>query len=51
MHSHRVLDNAEGILAGVGGEFLSGSGFEDEEPDTDFTPDIVTITPPNPRED
>jgi hypothetical protein len=47
MHPHIVLGNAEGILAGIGGEFLSGSGFENEEPDGDFTPDIVPQPPGN----
>lgn len=47
MHPHIVLDKAEGTLAAIGGEFLSGSGFENEEPDTDFAP----VTPANPRED
>jgi hypothetical protein len=51
MHFHKVWNDAEGTLASIGGEFLHGSGFENEDPDTDFAADIVTMIPANPRED
>ena len=46
-----VLDNAKVGLAEIGGEFLAGSGFENEEPESDFVADIITVTATNPRED
>jgi hypothetical protein len=51
MQIHTVLDNAEVVLAGIGGEVLVGSGFEDEDPDTDFAADVVTSIAANQRED
>ena len=51
MRIHKVLDNAEADLAGIGGEVLAGSGFENEEPDTDFAADVVTAIAGNQRED
>ena len=51
MQIHKVLNNAEVVLAGIGGELLAGSGFENEDPDTDFTADIVTAIAANQRED
>jgi hypothetical protein len=51
MQIHKVLDNAEADLAGIGGEVLAGSGFESEDPDTDFAADIVTAIAANQRED
>jgi hypothetical protein len=51
MQIHKVLDNAEADLAGIGGEVLAGSGFENEDPDTDFTADVVTAIVANQRED
>jgi len=51
MQIHKVLDNAEALLAGIGGEVLADSGFENEDPDTDFTADVVTVIGANQRED
>jgi hypothetical protein len=51
MQIHTVLDNAELVLAEIGGEGLTGSGFESEDPDTDFAADVVTPIPANQRED
>jgi hypothetical protein len=51
MQIHTVLDNAEAGLAGIGGEFLAGSGFENEDPDTDFVADVITPMAANQRED
>jgi hypothetical protein len=51
MQIHTVLDNAEAVLAGIGGELLAGSGFENDDPDTDFAADVVTPVAANPRED
>jgi hypothetical protein len=51
MQIHKVLDNAEADLAGIGGEVLAGSGFENEDPDTDFAADLVTPIAANQRED
>jgi hypothetical protein len=51
MQIHRVLDNAEADLAGIGGEVLAGSGFENEDPDTDFAADVVTAIEANQGED
>jgi hypothetical protein len=51
MQIHKVLDKAEADLAGVGGEVLAGSGFENEDPDTDFAADVVTAIAANQRED
>ena len=39
-----VLDNAKAGLAEIGGEFLTGSGFENEEPESDFATDVITVT-------
>jgi len=44
MQIHKFLNNAEPDLAGIGGEVLAGSGFENEDPDTDFAADVVPIT-------
>lgn len=51
MQIHAVLDNSEAALAGIGGEVLAGSGFENEDPDTDFPADIVAAIAANQRED
>ena len=51
MQIHTVLDNAEAVLAELGGEVLAGSGFENEDPDTDFAADVITVFAANPRED
>ena len=51
MQIHTVVDNAEAGLAGIGGDTLAGSGFENEDPDTDFAADVVTVVAANPRED
>ena len=51
MQIHKLLDNAEADLTGIGGEVLAGSGFENEDPDTDFTADVVTAIAANQRED
>jgi hypothetical protein len=51
MQIHQFLDNAEADLARIGGEVLAGSGFENEDPDTDFAADVVTIIAANQRED
>ena len=46
-----VLDNIEAFVAEIGGEVLAGSGFEHEDPDTDFAADVVTAIAANQRED
>ncbi len=51
MQIHTILDNAEAVLAEIGGEVLAGSGFENEDPDTDFAADVVTPIAANQRED
>ena len=51
MQIHTFLDTAEADLAGIGGEVLAGSGFENEDPDTDFAADAVTVIAANQRED
>ncbi len=51
MQTHTVLDPAEARLAGIGGEILAGSGFENEDPDTDFARDEFTLVAASPRED
>ena len=51
MQFHRVLHNSDADLAGIGGEVLAGSGFEHEDPDTDFTTDVVAPLAANQRED
>jgi hypothetical protein len=51
MQIHKALDVAEADLAGIGGEVLAGSGFENEDPDTDFGADVVTAIAENQRED
>jgi len=51
MQIHKTLDNAEADLARIGGEALAGSGFENEEPDTDFAADVITGIAANQRED
>ena len=51
MQIHTFLDTAEAYLAGIGGEVLAGSGFENEDPDTDFAADVVTPVAANQRED
>jgi hypothetical protein len=51
MQIHIVLDNAKAGLAEIGGEFLTGSGFENEEPESDFAADVITVIAANPRED
>ena len=45
-----VLDNAKAGLAEIGGEFLTGSGFENEEPESDFVADVITGIAAYPRE-
>ena len=51
MQIHTFLDTAEVDLAGIGGEVLAGSGFENEDPETDFAADVVTAIAANQRED
>ena len=51
MQIHTVLDNSEAVLAGIGGEVLVGSGFENEDPDAAFAADVVTTIAANQRED
>lgn len=51
MQTHTVLDPAEAVLAGIGGEMLTGSGFENEDCDTDFASDEFTVIAASPRED
>ena len=51
MQIHKVLDNAEADLAGIGGEVLAGSGFENEDPETDFAAVVVTAIVADQRED
>jgi hypothetical protein len=51
MQIHTVFDNAEAVLAEIGGEVLVGSGFENEDPNTDFAADVVTRVAANQRED
>jgi hypothetical protein len=46
-----VLDNAKAGLTEIGGEFLTGSGFESEEPESDFAADVITVIAASPRED
>ena len=50
MQIHTVLDNAEAVLAEIGGEVLADSAFENEDPDTDFA-EVVTPLAANQRED
>ena len=51
MQIHKILDTAEADLAGIGGEVLAGSGFENEDPETDFAANVVTAVVANQRED
>ena len=51
MQIHTFLETAEADLAGIGGEVLAGSGFENEDPETDFAADVVTAVAANERED
>ena len=51
MQIHTFLDNAEAYLAGIGGEVLAGSGFENEDRETDFAAEVVTAIAANQRED
>ena len=51
MQIHKILDTAEADLAGIGGEVLAGSGFENEDCDTDFAADVITAIAANSRED
>jgi len=51
MQIHTFLDTAEADLAGIGGEVLAGSGFENEDPEADFAADVVTAIATNQRED
>ena len=51
MQIHKVLDNADADLARIGGEVLAGSGFENEDPDTDFAAEVVPAVAANQRED
>jgi hypothetical protein len=51
MQIHTVLDNAEVGLAEIGGEGLADSGFENEDPDTNFAADAVAPITANQRED
>ncbi len=39
-----VLDNAKAGLAEIGGEFLTSSGFENEEPESDFSADFIAAS-------
>ena len=49
MQISTVLENAEAGLADIGGDTLAGSGFENEQPDTDFAADVIAVAA-NPRE-
>jgi hypothetical protein len=51
MQIHKVLDNVDAVVAEIGGEVLAGSGFENEDPETDFAVDAVTVIAANQRED
>ena len=51
MQIHTILDNPEAVLAEIGGEVLTGSGFENEDPDSDFATDVVASIAANQRED
>ena len=51
MQIHTFLETAEADVAGIGGEVLAGSGFENEDPETDFAADVVTVVAANQRED
>ncbi len=51
MQTHTVLDPSEAGLGGIGGELLAGSGFENEDPDTDFASDEFTLISASARED
>jgi hypothetical protein len=51
MQIHTFFDTAEADLAGIGGEVLAGSGFENEDPETDFAVDVVAANAANKRED
>ena len=51
MQIHTFLDTTEANLAGIGGEVLAGSGFENQDPDTGFAADVVTAIAANQRED
>ena len=51
MQIHTFLDTAEADLAGIGGEVLAGSGFENEDPETDFAAEVITAVAANQRED
>jgi len=51
MQIHTFLDNAEADLAWIGGEVLAGSGFENEDRETDFAAEVVTAIAANQRED
>ncbi len=51
MQIHTVLENAEVVLAEIGGEVLAGSGFESEFPDTDFATEVGAPIAANQRED
>jgi hypothetical protein len=50
MQIHKLSDNAEADLVGIGGEALAGSGFENEDPDTDFAANVVTAMAASQRE-
>jgi hypothetical protein len=41
MQIHAVLDNTEAVMAEIGGELLAGTGFENEDPNTDYAADGV----------
>jgi hypothetical protein len=51
MQIHTVSESAEPVLVEIGGEVLAGSGFENEDPDTEFAADVVTPIAANQRED
>lgn len=51
MQIHTVLNTAESRLAQIGGEYLAGSGFENELPDSGFSADVVTAAESHARED
>ena len=50
MKTRTILDNPEPVVAEIGGEVLAESGFENEDPDTDFAADVVAPIAANQRE-
>jgi hypothetical protein len=51
MQIYNAFDAAESGLVEIGGEFLAGSGFESEQPDGDFSADVINIAAAQPGED